>query len=60
MSESGEESKGCCSKCLNAECGKKFSTRSNRDRHKKKVGHTPAQRRNSVQLPLFKKDLSEY
>ena len=48
MSESGEESKSRHSKCRNAECGKTFSTRSNRDRHEKKVGHTPAQRRNSV------------
>ena len=60
MSESGEESKSRHSKCHNAECGKTFSTRSNRDRHEKKVGHTPAQRRNSIQVPIFNKDLNEY
>ena len=53
MSESGEESKSHRSKCRNAECGKTFSTRSNRDRHEKKVGHNPAQRRNSIQVPIF-------
>ena len=37
MSESGEESKSRRSKCRNAECEKIFSTRSNRDRHEKKV-----------------------
>ena len=60
MSESGEESQSRRSKCRNAECGKTFSTRSNRDRHEKKVGHTPAQRRNSIQVPIFNKDLNEY
>ena len=56
MSESGEESKSRRSKCRNAECEKIFSTRSNRDRHEKKVGHTPAQRRNSIQVPIFYKE----
>ena len=60
MSESGEESKSHRSKCRNAESGKTFSTRSNRDRHEKKVGHTPAQGRNSIQVPIFNKDLNEY
>ena len=53
MSESGEESKSHRSKCHNAECGKTFSTRSNRDRHENKVGHTPTQRGNSIQVPIF-------
>ena len=60
MPESGEECKSRRSKCRNAECGKTFSTRCNRDRHEKKFGHTPAQRRNSIQVPIFNKDLNEY
>ena len=55
MSENREESKSRRSKCRNAECGKAFSTS-----HEKKVGHTQAQRRNSIQIPIFNKNLNEY
>ena len=45
--------------CRNAECDKKFSSRSNRDRHEKQFGHTPAPRRNAIQIPIFSEELGE-
>lgn len=48
LSEEGE-TKYNRTKCRHAECGKTFSNQSNRDRHEKKFGHTPAPRRNAIQ-----------
>ena len=56
--ESGDDQKKKHSHvtCRNAKCGKKFYNQSNRDRHEKQFGHSPAPRRNGIQIPIFSKE----
>ena len=59
-SEYGQEKKNSCVTCRNAESGKTYSNRSNRDHHENKSGHSPAPRRNGLQIPTFSKELKKY
>ena len=46
--------------CRNAECGKTYSNRSNRDRRENKSDYSPAPRRIGLQIPIFSKELKKY
>ena len=58
MAEKNDKSEP--SKCRDPECSKTFSIKSNRERHEKKAGHTPAARKDSILIPIFSKELKEY
>ena len=55
-SEDDQKKKHSRVTCGNAECGKLFSNGSNRDHHEKSFGHSPAPRRNGLQVPIFSKE----
>ena len=47
-------------KCRDLQCDKSFSNKSNRDRHERKAGHAPPNRRDSILNPLFNDESKEY
>ena len=47
-------------KCRDLQCDKSLSNKSNRDRHERKAGHAPPNRRDSILNPLFNDESKEY
>ena len=46
--------------CRNEQCNRRFASSSNRNRHEKRFGHSPPERRGAIQLPVFDETTSEY